>query len=127
MYLPGIALAHPDHAQTSTSGAAAKSNINDNGQGRRRQQLMLTFASLYLPSRTSWRVGRLPTISTVQEESENEKNLPFRAVVEIRRPVEYLEPRRSASMDLNALTVRGRRTTHPESKDGRQDERYDMT
>lgn len=55
-----------------------------------RQQQRLTSASFNLHSRTLQRVGRLPTTSTVKEGNENDKNLPFRAVVEIRWPVEYL-------------------------------------
>jgi len=78
-------------------GAAAKSNIyNDNDHSAGRRQEQLTFVSVYfhLHSRTPRRVGRLATISTVEEGNENENGLPFRVVVKTQRRVECLEPPR---------------------------------
>jgi len=49
-----------------------------------------------LPSRTPRRFRHLTIMITVEVVNEDDKNLPFGAVIDIRGQVECLEPRRSA-------------------------------
>jgi len=46
-------------------------------------------------------LGRLTTISVLDKWNDNDESLPFRAVVDIRRVVDYLEPWRLARKTKN--------------------------
>jgi hypothetical protein len=57
---------------------------------------MVTTSPFTFVRRHRERVGRLQTISKLKYGNENQNHLPLHAVFDIRRPLEYLEPRRSA-------------------------------
>ena len=83
MYLPGIVLAHPEHAQTSTNGGCGHVE-------RQRQRAGMTTTTAYLrqhlPPFEDIAATWAPTDNLHRD--KNNKNLPFRTVVVTQRLVE---------------------------------------
>ena len=106
--------------------AAATLKVNDNIQDDNDNG-----SPSSLPSRTPRRFRHLTIMITAEVVNEDDKNLPFGAVIDIRGQVECLEPRRSArknrirtEFEPNSLTIRGRRRTQPESRRSCENEGY---